>query len=152
MLSPHFILICHSMEENAWCEFPSLSIDSDWSASIPAPLQTRVYRAVALLLALLLLLFTLVCPLGGKSSRKTGESKSSLPTSVNCRGLWLATWGGSGLLGSMKVSAWPNNPPVLWGWKRKKDEAVNCGPLESFWFWKGEEGVQVRAWLSEAQF
>lgn len=62
-----------------------------------------------LLLALLMLVF----PSWGKSSRNTGESKSSLPTSVNCRGLWLATWGCRGLLGSMKLSTWPNKPPVL---------------------------------------
>lgn len=62
---------------------------------------------------LLLALLMLVLPSWGKSSRNTGESRSSLPTSVNCRGLWLATWGCSGLLGSMKLSTWPNKPPVL---------------------------------------
>ena len=62
---------------------------------------------------LLLALLTLVLPSWGKSSRKTGESRSSLPTSVNCRGLWLATWGCRGLLGSRKLSTWPNKPPVL---------------------------------------
>lgn len=63
--------------------------------------------------SLLLALLTLVLPSWGKSSRKTGESRSSLPTSVNCRGLWLATWGCRGLLGSRKLSTWPNKPPVL---------------------------------------
>lgn len=62
---------------------------------------------------LLLALLTLLLPSWGKSSRKTGESRSSLPTSVNCRGLWLATWGCRGLLGSRKLSTWPNKPPVL---------------------------------------
>lgn len=86
---------------------------------LPSP---GFYREVALLLTLRLLLFTLVFPSVGKSSRKTGESNSSLPTSVNCRGLWLATCGGGkGLLGSMKVSTWPNNPPVLWGRERERE-------------------------------
>lgn len=60
-----------------------------------------------------LLLLVLVLPSWGNSSRKTGESRSSLPTSANCRGLWLATWGCRGLLGSRKLSTWPNKPPVL---------------------------------------
>lgn len=60
-----------------------------------------------------LLLLVLVLPSWGNSSRKTGESRSSLPTSANCRGLWLVTWGCSGLLGSRKLSTWPNKPPVL---------------------------------------
>lgn len=70
-----------------------------------------------------LALLTLVLPSWGKSSRKTGESRSSLPTSVNCRGLWLATWGCRGLLGSRKLSTWPNKPPVLC----KQQEGIRRG-------------------------
>lgn len=91
----------------------------------------------------LLALLTLVFPSWGQSSRKTGESRSSLPTSVNCRGLWLAIWGCRGLLGSRKLSTWPNKPPVLCnqqGGHQGRPGALGCsGAIPR----AGEEGEET---------